>query len=171
MLRDRKLPVWQAQRYRLIALVYNGVSVRAAARHLTCAKETAYRWIEEFNRVGFRYFDRISNPAGRPSRFSVQQLKLLYRIAKKRPTDVGLPFTQWSMTKLHAYLMKQRHFPMVSPEWLRRQLHRAKISWQRTKTWKQSHDPQFKAKKSGFWHSTQSVPNGVSSSVMINLDR
>jgi transposase len=165
MLHDRKLPVWRAQRYRLIALVYNGLSVRAAARRLTCAKETAYRWIEEFNRVGFRYFDRTSHPEGRPSQFTAQHLKLLYHIAQKRPTDVGLPFTQWSMTKLHAYLVKQRHFPKVSPEWLRRQLRRAKISWQRTKTWKQSHDPHFKAKKSGFWHSMPSDPSAAWSSV------
>ena len=171
MLHDRKLPVWRAQRYRLIALVYEGLSVRSAARRLSCAKETAYRWIEEFNRIGFRDFDRTSHPEGRPSQFTVQQRKFLYHIAQKRPTDVGLPFTQWSMTKLHAYLVKQRHFPKVTPEWLRRQLRRAKISWQRTKTWKQSHDPQFRAKKSGFWHFMPTVPNAGSSFVTINLDR
>lgn len=170
MLHDRKLPVWRAQRYRLIALVYTGLSVRAAARRLSCAKETAYRWIEEFNRVGFRYFDRTSHPEGRPSQFTAQHLKLLYHLAQKRPTDVGLPFTHWSMTKLHAYLVTQRHFPQVSPEWLRRQLRRVKISWQRTKTWKQSHDPHFKAKKSGFWHSMRSDPSAASSFVMTSLD-
>ena len=171
MLHDRKQPVWRAQRYRLIALVYDGLSVRAAARRLSCAKETAYRWIEEFNRIGFRHFDRTSHPEGRPSQFTAQQLKFLYRIAQKRPTDFGLPFTQWSMTKLHAYLVKQRRFPRVSPEWLRRQLRRAKISWQRTKTWKQSHDPHFKAKKSVFWRFMLRDPNAASSSVMTNSDR
>jgi len=149
-LHNRKLPVWLAQRYRLIALIYLGLSVLAAARRLSCAKETAYRWIKEFNRRGFRAFDRSSHPEGRPSQLTQAQLELLYHIAQKRPTDVGLPFTNWSMTKLQDYLVKKRHFPNVSPEWLRRQLHRAKISWQRTKTWKQSHDPQFKAKKSVF---------------------
>jgi transposase len=124
--------------------------VAYAAQRLGCAKETAYRWIQEFNRIGFRKFDRASHPEGRPSQFSQRQLELLYHIAQKRPTDVGLPFTQWSMTKLHAYLVQQRHFPKISPEWLRRQLHRAKISWQRTKTWKQSHAPQFKPKKACF---------------------
>jgi transposase len=170
-LHDRKLPVWLAQRYRLIALVYAGLNVFGAAHRLGCAKETAYRWIQEFNRIGFRKFDRASHPEGRPSQFSQRHLELLYHIAQKRPTDVGLPFTQWSMTKLHAYLVKQRYFPKVSPEWLRRQLHRAKISWQRTKTWKQSHDPQFKAKKSVFWHFMPNDRNAGSSSVTINSDR
>ncbi len=149
-LRDRKLPVWIAQRYRIVALVYAGLSILAAAHHLSCAKETAYRWIAEFNRCGFRLFDRSSNPAGRPSQLTRRELALLYHIAQKRPTDVGRPFTNWSMTKLQDYLVKRRRFPNVSPEWLRRLLRRAKISWQRTKTWKQSHDPQFREKKSGF---------------------
>jgi hypothetical protein len=92
-------------------------------------------------------------------------------MAQKRPTDVGLPCTQWSMTKLHAYLVKHRHFPNVSPEWLRCQLPRAKISWQRTKTWKQSHDPQFKAKKSVFWHCMPNDRNAGWSSVTITLAR
>lgn len=170
-LHDRKLPVWLAQRYRLIALVHAGLNVFGAARRLGCAKETAYRWIKEFNRLGFRKFDRASHPEGRPSELTRRDLNLLCHIAQKRPTDVGLPFTQWSMTKLHAYLVKQRHFPKVSPEWLRRLLHRAKISWQRTKTWKQSHDPQFKAKKSVFWHCMPNARNAGSSSVTINLVR
>ena len=169
-LHDRKLPVWLAQRYRLIAFVYVGLSVLAAARRLRCAKETAYRWIKEFNRLGFRQFDRPSHPEGRPSQLTRAQLELLYHIAQKRPTDVGLPFTNWSMTKLQEYLVKKRHFPKVGPEWLRQLLRRAKISWQRSKTWKQSHDPQFKAKKSVFWHCMPSVPNAASWSVMINLD-
>ena len=90
---DRRLPVWLAQRFRVIALVYAGLSVLAAARRLACAKETAYRWIKEFNRVGFREFDRSSHPEGRPSQLTLRQLQLLYHIAQKRPTDVGLPFT------------------------------------------------------------------------------
>ncbi len=150
-LHARKLPVWIAHRYRLIGLVYAGLSILAAARQLACAKETAYRWIKEFNRLGFHCFDRASHPEGRPSQLSQQDLRLLHHIAQKRPTDVGLPFTNWSIAKLREYLVKKRGFPKVSPEWLRRLLRRAKISWQRTKTWKQSHDPEFKAKKSTFW--------------------
>jgi transposase len=170
-IRERKLPVWIAQRYRVIALVYAGRSVLAAARGLACAKETAYRWVEEFNRFGFRHFSRSSNPAGRPSQLTKRQLQLLYHIAQKRPTDVGLPFTNWSMTKLQAYLVKRRSFPKVSPEWLRRLLRRAHISWQRTKTWKQSHDPHFQAKKSVFWPYTPSGPRTAWSCAMINSGR
>lgn len=170
-LHDRKLPTWAMHRYQIIAHVRDGSSVFQAMSQVNCAVNTAYLWVKRFNQSGFRAFESSSHPEGRPSELTQRQLSLLCHIAQKRPTDIGLPFTQWSMTKLHAYLVKQRHFPKVSPEWLRRQLHRAKISWQRTKTWKQSHDLQFKAKKSVFWHCMPNDRNAGSSSVTINLDR
>jgi len=156
-MRDRKLPVWIAQRYHIIANVYQEQSVCATARQLGCAKETAYRCVREFNQHGFHRFQRCSNPEGRPTQISQHQMNILFCTAQKRPTDVGLPFTNWSMNTLQEYLVKRKSFPEVSPEWLRRLLHREKISWQHTKTWKQSHDPDFKAKKSVFWHFMRSV--------------
>ncbi len=168
---DRKLPAWAMHRSQIISLVRKGYSPFKAAHLIGCSAKAAYLWLERFNASGFTGFEQSSHPEGRPSELSRCDLNLLYHIAQKRPTDVGLPFTQWSMTKLHAYLVKQRRFPKVSPEWLRRLLHRAKISWQRTKTWKQSHDPQFKAKKSVFWHCMPNDRNVGSSSVTINLVR
>lgn len=170
-LHDRKLPIWIAQRYRLIALVRRKQSVFASAQQLGCAKDTAYRTVQEFNRFGFRRFERTSNPTGRPSRITRTHLRALIRVAQKRPTDVGLPFTHWSMTILQAYLVKRLRFPKVSPEWLRRLLHREGVSWQHTKTWKQSHDPDFECKKSVFWPCMPSVPSTGPSSVTINSAR
>lgn len=170
-LTERKLPAWAIHRYQIIALVRKGYSPFKASHLIGCSAKAAYLWLRRFNASGFADFEQSSHPAGRPSELTRRDLNLLYHIAQKRPTDVGLPFTQWSMTKLHAYLVKQRHFPKVSPEWLRRHLHRAKISWQRTKTWKQSQDPQFKAKKSVFWHFTLGGLNVALWSVMINVDR
>ena len=169
-LHDRKLPAWAMHRYQIIALIRTGSSPFAAARRIGCSAKAAYLWLARFNASGFHGFEDSSHPEGRPSELTQAQLKLLCQIAQKRPTDLGVPFTHWSMTTLHAYLVKKRQFPKVSPEWLRRLLHRAKISWQRTKTWKQSHDPQFKAKKSGFWPSMRSVPSVAWSSVTINSD-
>lgn len=168
---DRKLSAGIAQRYRLVALVYAGLNVLSAARRLNCAKETAYHWVHEFNTHGFRDFERPSNPSGRPSQLKRQHQRTLLSIAQKRPTDVGLPFTNWSIAKLRDYLVAHRHFPNVSGEWLRRLLRRAHISWQRTKTWKQSTDPAFAAKKSVFWHCMPSAPHMGWSSAMTNSVR
>ena len=125
---DRKLPVWIAQRYRIIANVYQKQSVRAAARQLGCAKETVYRGVREFNPKGFHRFQRCSHPEGCPTQIRQRQTNILFCTAQKRPTDVGLPFTNWSMNTLQEYLVKRKSFPKVSPEWLRRLLHRGKVS-------------------------------------------
>lgn len=148
--RDRKLSAGMAQRYRLIGLVYGGLSVLKAVRRLNCAPKTGYHWVHEFNANGFRNFQRPSNPDGRPTQLSKRDLQTLRVVAVQRPTECGLPLTNWSMTALRDYLVKQRDFPAISTEWLRRLLHRERISWQRTKTWKQSTDPEFAAKKSAF---------------------
>lgn len=167
-LHDRKLPAWALHRYQIIAHLREGKSALGAARLIGCSAKAAYLWLARFNTSGFDPFEHISNPEGRPSQLSEEHLQLLIHIAQKRPTDVGRPFTNWSMTKLQDYLVKKHRFPKVSPEWLRRLLRRAKVSWQRTKTWKQSHDPAFKPKKSVFWHSTLNVHPAASWSVTIN---
>jgi transposase len=74
----------------------------------------------------------------------------MIKIALSRPVDLGLPFTQWSIPKLRAYLIKKGLFPDFSNEWVRRLLKREGISLQRTKTWKESPDPDFEVKKTGF---------------------
>lgn len=156
---DRKLPAWAMHRYQIISLIRKGFSPFRVSHLIGCSAKAAYLWLQRFNTDGFTAFEQSSHPEGRPPALTQANLKLLHHIVQKRPTDFGLPFTQWSISKLHAYLVKQRHFPKVSPEWLSQLLHRAKISWQRTKTGKQSQVPQFKAKKSVFWHSMRSVPN------------
>jgi transposase len=170
-LHDRKLPTWVMHRYQIIALVRAGLSVFQASQQVGSSPKMAYLWVIRFNASGFREFEQSSNPTGRPSGLTQHELQLLKRTAQKRPTDVGLPFTNWSMTKLHDYLIKCRHFPAVSAEWLRQLLRRADVSWQHTKTWKQSHDPDFKAKKSGFWRCIPNVPNAEQSFATINSGR
>jgi transposase len=64
-----------------------------------------------------------------------------------RPQDLGLPFTQWSLTKLRAYLIQEKVVDTISIERLRQILEEEGFSYQRSKTWKESTDPDFEAKK------------------------
>ena len=70
--------------------------------------------------------------------------------ALARPMDLGLPFTHWSVAKLQGYCRKKKVLPAFSTEWVRRLLRREGISVQRTKTWKESPDPDFESKKTAF---------------------
>src|SRR5262249_29691933 len=51
--------------------------------------------------------------------------------------------SQWSLSKLRSYLIEQQIVADISIEWLRTILHRLRIRWRRTKTWKESQDPDF----------------------------
>ena len=56
--------------------------------------------------------------------------------------SLGRPFTRWSIRKLADYLSSQATRPIeIGRERLRQILHRHRITFQRTKTWKESNDP------------------------------
>jgi transposase len=119
-----------------------------------------YLWIRQFSKEGFAAFERVSNPKGRPATISSEHVRQLVRIATSRPEDLGLPFTQWSVAKLHAYCEKRGILPECSDEWVRRLLRREGLTYQRTKTWKESPDPDYEVKKttsSTFTRSARSV--------------
>jgi hypothetical protein len=62
--------------------------------------------------------------------------------ATTRPTRLGEPFTRWSIRKLADYLRKAHgRVIRIGREALRCLLARSGITFQRTKTWKESPDP------------------------------
>jgi hypothetical protein len=67
---------------------------------------------------------------------------LIVKTAKTRPTTLGRPFTHWSIRKLADYLAtKKGRKVRVGRERLRQILVAEGITFQRTKTWKESPDP------------------------------
>src|SRR5690606_2358129 len=67
-------------------------------------------------------------------------------IARCDPRFLGQPFSVWSLTKLRDYLIGTGRVDSISVETLRRILHDGGVSWQATKTWKASTDPDFDTK-------------------------
>lgn len=108
------------------------------------------RWVREiihkFNREGMEaIFPRYAG--GRPPTFTEEQKAGIVEVALSRPQDLGLPFTQWSLSKLQEHVVKQGIVESISHEWIRKILRGAGITYQRTKTWKQSNDPEYESKK------------------------
>jgi hypothetical protein len=58
-----------------------------------------------------------------------------------RPEKLGLPFTCWRLRKLATYLASPGRPVRIGRERLRQVLHACGISFQRTRTWKESADP------------------------------
>lgn len=146
-LADKRQAARIYERYRVIACLGEGMTASAAARIVGCSTGKAEHWLHRFNSSGFATFAKSPGRTGRPVIIDGPQVRALIRVALSRPEDLGLPFTQWSLSKLRAYCLKEGLMPPITSEWLRRLLRREGVSYQHTKTWKQSPDPEFEAKK------------------------
>lgn len=156
-LKDLSLAARVHQRYRLIASLRQGLSVLAAAQRVGCHFTVAYDWVHRFNASGFRRFEQVANPRGRPSILRAAQLRELVDVALSSPAERGLPFSNWSVPKLGEYCRRKRLLPAVSDEWVRRLLRREGLTAQRIRTWKTSRDPAFDRKKNESGGSTGAV--------------
>ncbi|MER6952298.1 IS630 family transposase, partial [Nonomuraea sp. NPDC000554] len=84
---------------------------------------------------------------GRPRQLSSDEEDFVIQTATTRPTKLGQPFTRWSLRKLVAYLRKVHgRIIRIGREALRCLLARRGITFQHTKTWKESPDPDREAK-------------------------
>ena len=100
--------------------------------------------IHEFNERGFDSL-RPDYRGGRPRRVTTDQRQQIISVAGARPDDQGVPLTRWSLPRLAAHLA-EREIVSVSPAHLGRLLAEANLSFQRTRTWKASPDPDYEAK-------------------------
>jgi transposase len=163
-LRDLALAVRVHQRYRVIEEVRRGRTVVEAADRVGCHFTVAYDWVRRFNDTGFRTFEQVSNPRGRPAILRASQLRDLIEVALSSPAERGLPFATWSVPKLTEYCRAHHLLPPVTDEWVRRLLRREGLTPQRIRTWKTSHDPAFDRKKTASAASIAAARHGRRSS-------
>jgi transposase len=121
-----------------------GRSAADAAAMFAATTQYAREVIHAFNELGFAALDPKWS-GGRPRRFGPAVREIVCRVAKASPQQLGRPFTVWSLSKPVEYL-GERHRVVISTETVRAFLREAGISWQATKTWKGSRDPDFTAK-------------------------
>jgi hypothetical protein len=74
--------------------------------------------VKAFNEHGFKMLQPKWGP-GRPSRFTEEQRKGPVVLALSRPKDLGLPYTQWSLSRLREEAMNRGVVDSISEEWLR----------------------------------------------------
>lgn len=123
-----------------------GSTVPVIARLVRADEDTVRDVIHRFNEIGLACL----NPqwAGcRPRLLSHDDEDFVIQTATTRPTVLGKPFTRWSIRKLVDHLRRNTARPVrIGREALRCLLARRGITFQRTKTWKESPDPAFDAK-------------------------
>lgn len=122
-----------------------GRPVAAIASLMQVSQRYVRDVIHAFNERGFDALDPKWS-GGRPAKTDPATRERICQIARCCPRDLGLAFSVWSLSKLAEYL-GQRRVAVISRETLRQVLRAGGVSWQATKTWKASNDPEFTAKK------------------------
>ena len=122
-----------------------GQSVSVIAGMVQTSEDRVREMIHNFNEVGMDSLHPHWSE-GRPATFTPKVRARIIRIAVQRPEKFGLPFTTWSLAKLRDYLVKHRVVSSISRERLRQILAEEQITFQKTKTWKESPDPDKEAK-------------------------
>jgi transposase len=143
--RGRGNPI-RIRRATIIMASASGTPVAAIARLVAADEDTVRDVIHAFNEKGLAALDP-QWAGGRPRLISDDDIAFIVTTATTRPTKLGCPFTHWSLRKLVQYLDRcHEHRVVISRERLRQILREAGVSFQRTRTWKESRDPDKEAK-------------------------
>jgi transposase len=143
--RGRGNPI-RVRRATIIMASASGTPVPAIARLVAADEDTVRDVIHAFNERGLAALDP-QWAGGRPRLISDDDIAFIVTTATARPATLGCPFTRWSIRKLAAYLAHchQRRV-VIGRERLRQILREHGVSFQRTRTWKESNDPDKDAK-------------------------
>jgi transposase len=135
----------QATRIRAAILLASNVKTPAGqiARMWLTDESHVRKVIHEFNEEGFDSL-HPDYRGGRPRRITSTERKRVVTVAGARPDTQGVPLTRWSLDRLSAHLAGEGL--VISPIHLWRLLAEAGLSFQRTRSWKASPDPDYEAR-------------------------
>ena len=136
----------QCTRQRAAALLASNVHMSASQIAEMWRTDSSWvrKVIHEFNERGMDSL-RPRYRGGRPRRITTDQRKRIISVAGARPDHQGVPLTRWSLPRLSCYLADEG-IVEVSSRHLGALLAEANLSFQRTRTWKASPDPDYEAK-------------------------
>ena len=148
----------RVRRAMIIMASASGTLVPAIARLVAADEDTVRDVIHLFNAKGLAALDP-QWAGGRPRLISDDAIQVIVTAATTRPEKLGQPFTRWSLRKLAAYLADPDRPVRIGRERLRQILHARGISFQRTRTWKESRDPDRDAKLDRIEYVTSHYPD------------
>jgi len=139
------------RRAQMVLLSAQGMDVPAIAEVTFTSHDRVRDVLHNFNLDGFdALYPRYAG--GRSPTFTLSQRRQIKQVALSRPIDHDLPFSTWSLAKLADFLVAEGVVDDISHEGLRLLLREEGVSFQVIKTWKQSTDPDFEAKKNRILH-------------------
>jgi transposase len=134
------------RRAQMVLLSVQGMDVTGIAKVTFTSPDRVREVINNFSDDGFEsLYPKYAG--GRPPTFSLPQRQAIKKIALSRPSDHGLPFSTWSLSKLAEFLVAEGVVDDISHEGLRALLRKEEVSFQAIKTFKASDDPDYEQKK------------------------
>jgi transposase len=136
---------YQSKRQRAMVLLASATGMPAPQIAAAVRSDESHvrKVIHAFNERGFSSLDPDYR-GGRPKKLTPAERDRVVALARTRPDHQGVPLTRWSLAKLGGHLSALGI--LLSQEALRQTLIGAGLSHQRTRSWKWSPDPDFKAK-------------------------
>jgi transposase len=148
----------RVRRAMIIMASASGTLVPAIARLVAADEDTVRDVIHALNAKGLAALDPRW-AGGRPRLISDEDIEVIVAAARTRTEKLGQPFTHWSLRKLAGYLAGRDRPVRIGRERLRQVLYARGISFQRTRTWKESHDPDRDAKLDRIEYVTSRYPD------------
>jgi transposase len=135
-------------RSQVVMMSNQGFRPRQISQATGLHEEYVRELIRLFNEEGLSILKQKPR-SGRPPIFSEEIKVVLAEYAQSPPQVFGQPFTRWTLEKLRRFVLSRKIVRSIGLQSLARILEEKKIRLQRTKTWKESNDPDFVAKKNG----------------------
>jgi len=134
-----------SRRAQVILASNTKISVKQIAKVIGYSNLQVRRILHSFSKGGIDGI-RPNYQGGRPPTFDEKQRRAVVELAENHPKDLGYPLSQWSLSQIQLVLIKEGKLSYISRPTIRTILKEAGLSYQRTKTWKQSNDPRFEKK-------------------------
>jgi transposase len=124
---------------------YQGFSPPKIAQLVGWSEKWVRRIIRDYGAMGRDALYPDKAP-GRDPIFTQPVRRQLVDLAVSSPRDHGMPIQTWSLDRLRDTAIREGIVEHISRERLRQILREESVTFQAVKTWKTSHDPDFKKK-------------------------
>ena len=146
--RARTAPVRLVTRARILQLAATGLAAPAIAQQLALSEKCVRLWMRRFDERGLDGLDDAPR-SGRPRTYDEAvygQVLATARSTPPKPAEGEVPPTcHWTLDRLQAELGKEG-LPIKRSQ-VRRILKAEHVKWQQPRTWLDSDDPDFTAKR------------------------
>lgn len=138
---------YQRKRAKVIKYSSHGYTTTEIVQMVNMHANNVRKWINEFNREGISIITHKNKGRAPRQKFTQNDKEKIVSTALSKPRELGRKFTNWSLSKLKQYLIDEKIIENISLETLRTILKSNDISFQKTKPWLHSTDPDYQKKK------------------------